>query len=244
MISVSFVSQNTDTPNATILRFVSSSDAELAGWYERQSRNATPVATTPHMGLADHLRLSSSTLDERMRLTRTALGLANWTLLLWDTPWTRGICSYRIGLFSIERETEAESSGHFATFTAAVNCNKRSGETHMERKALMLGTTLAEIGLRQLLRVGIGGDGAPCFWLRSNDQPVSKHSLLEKVEKERGRPFMAAIRYCFRYDKESMRQGRSFHPYDIIRFKENVIDVLEAYWPAEREHEAWQRRVA
>jgi hypothetical protein len=48
-----------------------------------------------------------------MTLVNTALGLVNWSILLWNTPWTTGLCSCRIRYAYLDSRGRAN-----ATFTA------------------------------------------------------------------------------------------------------------------------------
>jgi hypothetical protein len=203
----------------TSIAEIESAKVAIDDWYSKAIREAPSTMETKHMYLMDMYRFRSD-LDERLRLTRAAISLTNWSVLLWDTPWTRSICSCCIQFVSTARETE-DKSKLVATISAKVRCEKDRSD-HLSRKALLLGTSLAEIAIRQQLDVRMPSDGKPTFRLAG--AWISAKELLEMVGRERDLPYERAVRYCFWYDEECRRQAREFHPDDIIRFKEQVMD--------------------
>ncbi|KAK0706253.1 hypothetical protein B0T26DRAFT_725940 [Lasiosphaeria miniovina] len=201
-------------------------DDTIGAWCDREMLRSAPNIQTHHMYLADTFRFPSH-LDSRLRLTGAALGLTNWAFLLWNTPWTQSLCSCCIRFVSVDtsRSTATLQPGqhdpnHLATIITKTRCYKDRGK-HIPRKALLLGTSLAEIAIRRLLTIALTSpNGIPRFALGHNP-PISANELLGKVRMARDLPFERAVRYCFWYDRE---RQEGFHPDDIIRFKENVIN--------------------
>jgi hypothetical protein len=152
--------------------------------------------------------------------TSTAVGLVNWMVLLWDTPWTLGLCSCRIRFAFLD----ARKKQYNATFTSMRNTFVRPfclEETLEVRKSLLLGVSLAELALGTPITVTIGDDGRLVFHV--NGSPCSKTELLLVVQAQSGKQFRSSIDYCLYHDERWHRDSR-FRPSDVVQFKEQVLD--------------------
>lgn len=163
-------------------------------------------------------------LDSRIARTTTALGLVNWTVLLWHTPWTLGICTCRIRYVFLDQN----GSICCASFTAMPNtiirrpCHIRDANLK-GRRALLLGVSLAEIALARPIHVDVGPEGQPL--LQMTDQTISERELLKLVKVQSCLDFMRAVQFCLSYDAKMVSEGFTFRPRDMLLFKENVLDV-------------------
>lgn len=177
--------------------------AEVAGCPPCQGRSEQPLRT-----LFERRPLSTFGFED------IAWGLANWTLLLWETPWMDGICTCQIRIVMFDYNP-------LATFTASPQCQKDQ-ISHLNRRALLLGVSLAELAIKRPIVVRVSSNGTVVFV--DGRVQISEDDLLNAVAAGRKRvAFKRAVEYCFWYDKELQRVSRKFHPDDILHFEEGVL---------------------
>ncbi|KAI0147620.1 hypothetical protein GGR57DRAFT_515638 [Xylariaceae sp. FL1272] len=137
------------------------------------------IVPTRRSGLWRYMRSSLGSYDAEIMLIRTALGLVNWTVLLWHTRWTDGICTCGIQLIQIEMEGTREA----ATFTPApfsIDPKLRCDNCRLEgRKALLLGSSLAQLAIKRMVKLALDDRGLPIFSI--GEQSLSESQLLDKV---------------------------------------------------------------
>jgi hypothetical protein len=106
--------------------------------------------------------LPQSGMDPRITHTTTALRLVNWTILLWHTPWTFDACTCRIRCVCLDLQGEKWS----ATITAMPS-SLLGPPCHdlalANRRALLLGISLAELALGKKITVTFDSAGEPIF---------------------------------------------------------------------------------
>ncbi|KAI9648310.1 hypothetical protein NHQ30_002943 [Ciborinia camelliae] len=128
----------------------------ITRWYDKRVCHHTPTRVCRSESFSD---LFSNNLpndpDKTRMFAKAAVGLVNWTMLLWNAPWTNGICS--CGLRFVTVKLQNDSPGTLATFTSAISCPK-SEINHIARKALLMGTSLAEIALKESITRLTRGD--------------------------------------------------------------------------------------
>ena len=90
-----------------------------------------------------------------------------------------------------------------------------------ERRALLLGVSLAEMALAQPVHVELGPEDQPEF--RITDRTIPKSQLLNLLKSSPD--FMRAVRFCLSYDAKMASEGFIFRPRDMLLFKENVLDT-------------------
>jgi hypothetical protein len=155
-------------------------------------------------------------------LLRAALGIVNWTMLLWNTPWTEGICS--CGLRFITLPPTPGRPVALASFTRRDVCDKdpERGQHLQRRKAALMGVSLAELALRRPITIS---DTTSRAWLFTIDgSEKTERFLLADVRRETRSPgFALAVKYCFEYDRHFW-QGGIFRAEDIVLFEKNVLD--------------------
>lgn len=154
-------------------------------------------------------------------MTRTALGLINWTLLLWNTSWTNCICTCCIRFMDINIAGGMQA----ATLTPLDNVSNHavscSGYGLEGRKAPLLGLSLAELAIRKPIELTLH-TGQLLFSV--DDQRLSSRQLLSRIE-EISPEFMLTVRYCLHYHSKMEASGFMFRADHIILFKEQVIDL-------------------
>jgi hypothetical protein len=152
----------------------------------------------------------------KQQLARAAIGLVNWTMLLWTTPWTDGICSCHLRFIKSATITAT------ATFTPATACSKTT-HNHLPNKALLMGVALSELALRQPIIVNLDVAGRTATFSRNGDI-VDEMKLLQDLRMGPGPGYRSAVSHCFEYSRQLARgSGEGFRPSDIIVFKENII---------------------
>ncbi|KAK0628302.1 hypothetical protein B0T17DRAFT_149874 [Bombardia bombarda] len=199
-----------------------------------QSRNTTTLFNWFH-----HQVQSLSNLD----FVETALALANWTVLLWQTPWTNGICTCQIRFVKVaHQDTSDDGTTDVATFTAAIYCAKDPDRTHIPgRKALSLAISLTELAIKQPLILNQEIRGRTTFSVGGlGNKTFTQEELLGRISATKGAAFRRAVEYCFWYDNRERQERRRFQPDDIIHFEERVLQQIEPYYLAQREND--QRR--
>jgi hypothetical protein len=146
-------------------------------------------------GKAEYKRvLQRQGLDDRRTRADTALGLANWPVLLWHTRWTFGLCSCRIRYAFLD----AMGSGN-ATFTS-MPCQLFREACHIVdmdlkgRRALLLGVSLAELALLTTIQVR-RADYDRIIFITDGDQ-LSEAVLLERIKSVCCDDFKLAVQYC------------------------------------------------
>ncbi|KAH8904812.1 hypothetical protein BR93DRAFT_930238 [Coniochaeta sp. PMI_546] len=193
-------------------------------WYQQMTRVAKlRLPTREDYFVARFTLLRRREPDLRRRLAEAAIGLVNWTMLLWNTPWTEGICSCRLRFIRYQQDNDADIT--VATFAATTTCMK-TAQVHVSNKSLSMGISLAELALRQQVIVHLDESGRLRFSL--DGKAVTETELLDRVKMKNGPGYRSAVWYCFKHSKE-LACGEGFRPHDIIAFEENVIKRLETY---------------
>ncbi|EEU44950.1 uncharacterized protein NECHADRAFT_85207 [Fusarium vanettenii 77-13-4] len=163
----------------------------------------------------------------RVALSEAAIGIVNWTMLLWGTPWTDGVCT--CGLRFVTATLSNGSTQMAVTFQRRMRCDKdQFGHTGTirARKALLLGISLAEFALTQPIKVKMGENGEPLFCTGGNWGP--EKDLLDDVAARAGRPYREAVWYCFKYDRDLIN-NRDFRPHHFLLFQEHVVKQLDKH---------------
>ena len=171
------------------------------------------------------LRSTLTGLNTRVRrsaVARTALGLVNWTILLWHTPWTDSVCTCRIRFVDLDiaggRQAATLTPFSVDNSRAAIQCDCH---TLFERKALLLGVSLAELALGDSIGVVLSSRG-PLFQV--NAHQLSMQQLLRRID-QRSPGFMPAVRFCLYYDAKLQSGECTFSAEHVILFKEQVLDL-------------------
>lgn len=175
-------------------------------------------------GKAEYQRLLRRyNLDYRRTRADTAVGLVNWTLLLWRSRWTLGLCSCRIRYAFLD----AMGNGN-ATFTS-MPCQLFPKTCHVlenglkDRRSLLLGVSLAELALSTPIEI-MREESAQVVFVVNNDV-ISESVLLERVKSACCNDFKLAVQYCLFYDKRATGMDRMLPVKDAALFQENVVDL-------------------
>lgn len=147
-----------------------------------------------------------------------AYGLAYWLILLWNTPWSLGLCSCGI------RGTYLLQSGTRHAFKTRMNrvhwdppCYQ--DERMVDHRLLLLGTTLAEIALMETLSISY--DKSEIVQFKLQEQLIEKTKLIHTLRKKCGRDNITkAVRYCLDFDNEP---GKDLRPENIEDFRQNIL---------------------
>lgn len=189
----------------------------ITEWYSQERRGTKLwLPTREDYLVARFTILRRCEAGFRQNLARAAIGLVNWTMLLWDTPWTDSICSCQLRFVTFRRDGTDIT---VATFAATNLCSK-TRQDHIPNKSLLMGVSLAELALMQSITVNLSAGITTNFSVNGNT--VTEMELLDSVKTKNGPGYRSAVWYCFEYNKRLAR-GEGFRPHDIIVFKENVI---------------------
>jgi hypothetical protein len=189
----------------------------ITQWYSQEARGTNlRLPTREDYLVARFTILRRREAGFRQRLARAAIGLINWTMLLWNTPWTDGICSCQLRFVTFRHNGTDVT---VATFAAATACRK-TRQDHIPNKSLLIGISFAELALMQSITVNLSVGGTANFSVNGNT--VTETELLDSVKTKNGPGYRSAVWYCFEYSRKLAR-GEGFRPHDIIVFKENVI---------------------
>jgi hypothetical protein len=148
---------------------------------------------------------------------RLALGLVNWMILLWNTPWTTDPCCCGIRF---------EQVSHSAIHTFKTGEHK--GCSHETWKLQHLGLVLAELTMAIPLRVL---PGSPSFmyqqWNRSANtaqwEDICREKILETVRKRSGSEAISnAVKFCL--DTRSQLARGDFQPQFILQFIQCIFN--------------------
>src|SRR5262249_37571274 len=85
-----FELKSSDLENRSISEFLTEARRSSLQIPVGRSNPLKEIFLSGNSELARVLRVSP---DSRIARTTTALGLVNWTILLWHTPWTFGVCT-------------------------------------------------------------------------------------------------------------------------------------------------------
>ncbi|KAI8658950.1 hypothetical protein NCS55_01173700 [Fusarium keratoplasticum] len=203
--------------------FFSTSLKAAFSWYKALSNKRSPrdpLRRDPYLSsrFAEPRRRDD---DLRVMLAEAAIGIVDWTMLLWGTPWTDGICT--CGLRFVTATLSNGSTQMAVTFQRRIRCDKdQFGHigTVQARKALLLGISLAEFALTRPVKVKMNENGEPLFCTGDNWGPEME--LLDDVAARAGRPYREAVWYCFKYDRDLVN-NRDFRPHHFLLFQEHVV---------------------
>jgi hypothetical protein len=166
----------------------------------------------------------AASLENRARLARVALGVVNWTMLLWETPWTDGICCCGVKFIALASENVPNAEPQAAFLTLPL-CSKTE-RAHLGHKALLMGVALSELALRRTVVASIhDATGQTNFLI--NGQPngtVTEGQLLDMIKARNGPGYSWAVKFCFTFNTALVRGGHQFRPHDIITIEQNVTD--------------------
>ncbi|KAL9034228.1 MAG: hypothetical protein Q9214_007140 [Letrouitia sp. 1 TL-2023] len=156
-----------------------------------------------------------------------AYGLAYWLILLWNTPWSFGLCSCGIRTVSLKQ------SGICHAFKASAHCYPPcyQDDKIIDHKLLLLGTTLAEIALAEPISIyvvsGGGGDVQSLRFLVQKDL-ITKIKLIDTLRRKCGRDDITkAVRYCL--DFETNQPENDLRTENLEDFRQNILLPLEKY---------------
>ncbi|UPK94193.1 hypothetical protein LCI18_005128 [Fusarium solani-melongenae] len=202
--------------------FYSTDFKAAVSWYKTLSHKRSPrdpLRRDPYLSsrFAEPRRRDD---DLRVALAEAAIGIVDWTMLLWGTPWTDGICT--CGLRFVTATLSNGSTQMAVTFQRRMLCDRyQFGPIWTQgRKALLLGISLAEFALTRPVKVKIKENGEILFLTGDNWGP--EKDLLDTVAARAGRPYREAVWYCFKYDRDLMNNG-DFRPHHFLLFQEHVV---------------------
>ena len=161
-------------------------------------------------------------VDSKITLATTALGLVNWTLLLWRTPWVSDGCTCRIRLVKIDCGVD---SYRVPTLTVMPG-----GSTQLPchdpnlslRRVLLLAVSLAELAISKTVRLRVDSAKKVSFIVEGNE--YTKEQLLDQVRWSSNGAVAHAVHYCLYYDSKAQSGQWQFREKDIIQFEGEVID--------------------
>ena len=161
-------------------------------------------------------------IQQRILRTTTAIRLVNWTILLWHTPWTFDACTCRIRYVFLDPQGEKWN----ATITTMPNSLMGLpcyDSVLGNRRALLLGVSLAELAIKKTIKVSLNSTGGPIFYI--DGAVISEKELLEQVKNESCNDFKLSVRFCLVFDSRMISGCLDLRPNDIVGFKENVLDL-------------------
>ncbi|KAJ4319207.1 hypothetical protein N0V84_006489 [Fusarium piperis] len=198
------------------------SDITAAGkWYIRQLLGQIPRT---HVDRGEYLIncFTEEQLDgvSRATLARAAIGMVNWTMLLWETPWTDDICICGLRFVRVEETNGSRWVAPAFTRTSQRDCPHEHWMAPQARKALRLGVSLAEFAMKEAITVDIEDPEQPRFFI--GGVSWSEKTLLKKVSNKSSGSYGDAVGHCLHYDRQ-LADDREFrwHHFDLIQ--ENVI---------------------
>ncbi|KAJ3523122.1 hypothetical protein NM208_g12572 [Fusarium decemcellulare] len=179
---------------------------------------------------------------KRKSLAHAAIGVVNWTMLLWDMPWTVGICSCRLRFVGMQAPDGSRASRASITDSAEA-CPKNHTHHISDRPALLMGVSLAELVLKQSITVTVDANrgNEATFYLDRSDRPTdeepqtsqlqatSEEQLLNLIKPRSTRGYKDAVKYCLLYDKALSQRDHEFRPHDVTIIKERVLNPLVNY---------------
>ncbi|KAF4986472.1 hypothetical protein FDECE_15941 [Fusarium decemcellulare] len=150
-------------------------------WYEHQVQNAAPVPmrSEPLLGLFPIYQDRKP--GRRKSLVHAAIGIVNWTMLLWGMPWTMGICSYRLR-FVVMHSTDGTAASRASITNSTEPCPKNPSGQHSKRLALSMGISLAELALKQPITLNATSNEM-IFHLDGSPEPTYEQQLLKLVKR-------------------------------------------------------------
>ncbi|KAI9698247.1 MAG: hypothetical protein M1820_007517 [Bogoriella megaspora] len=173
-------------------------------------------------------------LQQRINIAKSVV---NWTIILWNSPWTACICSCRIKLL-------ATDNGHILPILHTVSqhnhCIHEQRSSHIystdfetnfftvdNRRLLLLGVILAEIAVKQAILVSVSLDLNLSFEL-TDGTILDIDCLLQEVRSISGSfEFREAVRACFNFDKRYL--ARPLLPQDLDRYYTTILKPLEQF---------------
>jgi hypothetical protein len=155
-------------------------------------------------------------LATRLERAEAALGLANWVILLWNTPWIPEICTC-----AIYSTIHSDNKCHFTLHWKETNHVQPQCviESFGARRYLHLGIALAEfaIGLPITLNDTSQLDDLFCL----DTEPRSLVDLLREVGRKTSHGYRCAVEYCFKMDEKSLT--KVFRPENMERDNDNIL---------------------
>lgn len=147
-----------------------------------------------------------------------AYGLAYWLVLLWNTPWSLGLCSCGIrGTYLVQSGTRHAFKAHIDSAHWDPPCYQ--DDKMVNHKLLLLGTTLAEIALTEPISISSVESGSVQFIFQ--EQMITKTRLIDTLRKKCGRDNITkAVRYCLDLDNEPENDLR---PENLEDFQQNIL---------------------
>lgn len=146
-----------------------------------------------------------------------ALGLANWTILLWNTSWIDSPCSCKIRYLiagDSQKHIFRPRGGHYPS-------SAQHGEPWSDQKLLLLGVILAEISLASPITLCHDEDRSHPKFLVDN-KVLSRDRLLVKVRDNVGwNTLTKAVQYCLAPSLD--RMGEGFRPQDLDIYSKRIL---------------------
>jgi hypothetical protein len=184
-------------------------------------------------------KISESTLEHQkiLRLTtrleraEAAVGLVNWVILLWNTPWVAEVCTC-----SIHSAFYTDKMCHF-TLGWTEECHvgpQCIALNYKERKYLHLGVALAEFAVGAPLTM----IEEPQRTFRLGSKPMSPLDLLRDVQRHTSFQYRTAVEYCFKMDCKTTLGA--FRPENLERNTNSILKPVQQYFDDLKEHQQTQ----
>lgn len=170
--------------------------------------------------LSEH---STSTFRRQLFEQSAALAwsIINWTILLWNTPWTDTLCSCGIR-FAIMGDSDKPTFTTHGRHRNHLNCSGRRCKT---RKLQLLGIVLAELALKKPLNL-IEDDksiGKYSYGSNADNDGMELYELWREVKRTTSSvEYRDALQKCFQCDE--LFRTASFEPKDVFFLEKEVLE--------------------
>jgi hypothetical protein len=152
----------------------------------------------------------------RLERAEGALGLVNWVILLWNTPWIPELCTC-----AIRSTFYTDNTCHFTLhWKDIVHVHPPCAITEWQgRKYFHLGVALTELAIGVPLRLRGEADTAE---FRLDPELEFPLHLLRHVGRRTSHRYREAVEYCFRMDEK--RKTNGFQPENIEKDANKILN--------------------
>ncbi len=183
---------------------------------EKPSRRSRPLRKM----LTDRIFSGSHRKSFEMERADLVYGLGHWMVLLWNTPWSCGLCTCGIRYIHL---VDARTRHSF------LPCPSRSHwsptchpPTLAEDRFKLLGVALAEIALALPISVVVDQVDQEDTGYIVGEEIVGRKRLLGMLREKFGRNTITkAVSYCF--DPDSANLGRPLRPDHLEQYCQNIV---------------------
>ena len=213
-------------------------------YIQGEPSSAEPINVRQSLTLKEELvGISSPQIDQRLLewtegqhstlyRAQTAVGLVNWTILLWNSPWTSALCTCRLRLLSTSDQDVypiLQTVPIHMTSCTLKRTSTRSYRSELEanlftkdnRRLLLLGLSLAELATLQPMRVTDASDLQPRFRLPDGSLIDLAQLLSDVRQKSNSYEYEEAVRACFSFDRIALT--RPLLPQDVDRYSLKIL---------------------